>query len=120
MASATRVKGNKAVRKAIELLEKNGWLVAKTELGGKFTKEKDMFGLFDLHCIRPTYSAYIQVTCNRPHTHKPYLEFSEKYGSQNPTRIFEQMVWMDRKGFKVYTYDKGKKRVTKLYEKLKS
>jgi len=104
----TRVKGNRVQRKAIQQLEIEGYLVDKVEVGGKFAKSKDLFGLFDLVALhKNTKPSFIQVTCNRPHTHKKYLCFSLEYPMVN----IIQMVWYDRKGWKIFNYDNGTKKV---------
>lgn len=100
----TRAKGNRVRRKAIEQLQSDGYEVAIVERTGRFIKEKDAFGIGDLlainerHDIRPLL---IQVTCNKPHTHKPYIEFNKKYWN---TICAIQMVWKDNEGFTMYIY----------------
>ena len=86
-------------------LEKEGWLVGKVEQGGKFTKIKDLFGLFDLVAIKPGDLHLIQVTCNRPHTHKHYQAFVDKYLVHA-----YQWVFVDRKGWKQFIYKPNKKK----------
>lgn len=109
----TRQKGRRAVNKAIDYLETEEWLVADVEKTGKFVKIKDMYGLFDLACIKEDGGVmYVQVTSSRPHTHKRYIEFSKKYRKTHIT--FVQMVWINYKGFIVHTYDNGTKTRRKL------
>jgi len=110
----TRRKGNRNQLKAIKSLEEEGYEVAKVEQKGKFVPIKDMFGLFDLVAINPSNIMFVQVTSNRPHTHKEYLEFSKKY--TNPDPLIIQMVWVDRKGWKVFDYSNGKKNVKTFYK----
>lgn len=104
----TRAKGNRNQLKCIKALEKEGYRVAKVELGGKFTKEKDLFGLFDLVCIKKNSPVlFVQVTTNRPHKHSEYEIFAEQYYSY-PTYIeTEQWVWYDRKGWVKFQYQNG-------------
>jgi hypothetical protein len=110
----SRAKGNKARRRAIEMLEQDGFQVAIVERTGKFIKDKDMFGLFDLVAIQEyNLPLFIQVTCNKPHTHKKYFEFDKKYGKQ--VQVL-QLVWMDRKGFVNYIYNNNKFVKVPLYE----
>lgn len=105
----TRTKGNRNQRKAITELEEKGYLVSKVELGGKFTTQKDLFGLFDLVAIAPNGKVYfIQITTNRPHTHKDYVAFVKRY---KPSAVIEQWVWFDRKGWKKFLYLKDKYKV---------
>jgi len=98
----TRAKGNKIQRRLMTELEDEGWLVDKVEKTGRFTKQKDLFGLFDLCCVRKHTMKLIQVTCNRPHKHTPYLSFAIQYGHNK--LLIEQHVWYDRKGWKEFNY----------------
>lgn len=101
----TRDKGNRIQRKLIEQMQEDGFLVSKSERGGKFNTEKDLFGLFDLVAIDYTTHKgvvhFIQVTTNRPHTHKKYQEFVD---TLEPQAVVTQHVWYDRKGWKVFRY----------------
>ena len=108
----TRAKGGRVQRQSIKYYEERGWRVAKVEVGGKFVKEKDMFGLFDLVCIKGSKCLFVQVTTNRPHTHKDYHAFSLKYPI--PGISIVQVVWYDRRGWKIFTYNKNKKTVKDL------
>ena len=100
----SKSKGNRTQRRAIEYLEKKGWEVAKCELGGKFTKEKDLFGLFDLVALEETaYPRFIQVKTNRPMRKKLLLDFSNKYSKI----ICMCMTWYDRDGWRIQTYHRG-------------
>lgn len=103
----TRAKGNKIQSKAIKELELTGWKVSKAEQGGRFNKEKDLFGLFDIVSIKKGACIFIQITCNRPHTHKKYQQFSKDY--HNVGISFEQWVWYDRKGWVKFKYLLGNK-----------
>lgn len=104
----SKAKGNRNQLKVIKRLETAGWFVSKVEQGGKFTKQKDCFGLFDLVAVKPIVGVlFIQVTSNRPHTHKNYIKFSKKYPFEQVG--YRQYVWYDRKGFKVWDYTNGKK-----------
>ena len=102
----TRVKGNKNVRRCIELLTSEGWLVDKVEKTGRFIKDKDAFNLFDLAGIGDDTTLWVQVTSNKPHTHKKYQEFANKYAG--PHLLVRQYVWIDRKGWKIFNYVKNK------------
>jgi len=82
-------------------LREGGFLVSKTEVVHKYAKEKDCFGLFDLVAISEEGPVrFIQITCNRPHSHKTYDSFAAKYKQI----AVEQWVWVDREGFRYYTY----------------
>lgn len=98
-----RAKGNRVRRFVIDFLEKQGYIVAIVERTGRFIFPKDMFGLFDLISLKNDDIKFIQVTCNKPHSHKRLQNFSEQYSSI----AIEQWVWVDRKGFDVYSYEQG-------------
>ena len=103
----TRAKGSRIRLKCIKELEANGYLVGIVERTGKFIKIKDLFGLFDLCAIGYGQVRFIQVTCNKPHPHKPYTDFSDKYVASNPSIVVEQHVWYDKgkeKGWKKWLY----------------
>lgn len=75
----TRAKGNKARREVIAYYKRNGGDAAICERTGKFIKEKDLFGLFDLVAYDSLGDVwFIQVTCNKPHSHKKHQEFANK------------------------------------------
>jgi hypothetical protein len=115
MTAYHRAKGSKNVRRAMNLLEHGGWLVGKCELGGKFTKEKDLYGLYDLVCTIPNIVMYVQVTSNKPHAHWKYQEFADKYAG--PNLIVVQLVWVDGVGFTEYRYyPNGPKRVCTFHD----
>jgi hypothetical protein len=107
----SRAKGNRARRKSIELLEGCGYKVAIVERTGKFIKIKDMFGLFDLVAILHPEKyrdevQFVQVTCNKPHSHKAYKQFSKDY----PHIDVVQHVWMDGGKLKYFDYENGEVR----------
>jgi len=104
---STRSKGNRNQLKCIRKLEADGYLVSKTEQSFKYSTETDAFGLFDLIAIDPNNLILIQVTTNVPHTHKKFIDFSKKYCI--PNICYEQWVWYDRKGWKVFMYKNGNK-----------
>ena len=101
-----KVKGRTAVNRYIkDFLEGEHFIHDKVEKTGKFVKQKDLFGLFDLIALhRFGHVYFIQVTCNRPHSHKKFLKFEETYGKKS--RII-QAVWYDRKGWKIFEYVYG-------------
>jgi len=105
-----KAKGHRTQLKAIKLLESEGYLVGKVEQQGRFVKEKDLFGLFDLVAIKDYDLRFVQVTSNKPHSHKKYLGFSKKFRLLGGSCYF-QMVYYDRKGWKVFNYVNGKKYV---------
>jgi len=103
----TRNKGNRVQRDCIARLQLSGFLVSKVEKGGKFAKEKDMFGLYDLVAIKKGMCLFVQVTCNRPHTHQDYQQFSKDYSNNGIE--FWQMIKYDNKGWRNFQYRFGGK-----------
>ena len=104
----TRAKGNIIQARCMKHLREQGWIVSKAEVGGKFVKEKDMFGLFDLVAIHKKFGvSFIQVTCNVPHTHKRYDAFAKVYLRKNIHVC--QWVWYDFRGWKKFTYHRESK-----------
>lgn len=94
-------KGSRVKRKAKEYLTSLGYFVADVEKVGKFGPT-DAFGAFDLLAVNKSEWVLVQVTCNRPHGHQKYHDFSCKYGSLD--RKVLQLVWVDRVGWKVFWY----------------
>ena len=101
----TRAKGNRIQRKCIEVLEREGWRVDKVEKTGRYTKDKDLFNLWDLCCVNGQIWKFIQVTCNRPHTHGQYKDFAELHASHYVH--LEQWVHYDKKGWVKFRYHKS-------------
>lgn len=106
-----RHKGWRSRRKCVLKLEKAGWVVDVVEKTGRFRKNKDLFGLYDLCCIKPGVVLFIQVTSTRPHVHKPYHEFANVFGGEQIW--IEQWVWINYEGFERHIYYPGGRR-TKL------
>lgn len=104
----SRAKGSRLVRQCRDWWESFGYRTGITELGGRFTKEKDLFGVADFIAIRKdkgkTYVAFIQVTSERPHTLGKYKQFAKDYVCSNV--LLYQFVWKKRKGWKVYLFNK--------------
>ena len=98
----TRAKGWRIADKVTKQLAAEGWLVDKVEKTGKFVTQKDLFGLFDLLAIKKHVVKFIQVTCNKPHKHTPYLSFAKQFG-HNRLKV-EQWVHYDRKGWVIHKY----------------
>ena len=83
MVNKTKIKGNKTQRDGIKLLEKAGWLCGKLELGGKFTKVKDLWGLWDVACIKGNYIKFIQFKTNKPGVIHPYIKWAKEHPVPN-------------------------------------
>jgi hypothetical protein len=104
----TRNKGNRVQREAIACLERAGYRVSKAgQQIGRFTKEKDFFGLFDLGGIKKGELVLVQITCNKPHIHKDFLDFSKEFTNNGVS--YWQWVWYDRKGWVKWEYRFGGK-----------
>lgn len=102
----TRAKGLRVQRKAINELESKGWLVGIVERTGKFIKEKDLFGLFDLICIDKGCIRLIQIKSNSTGGMlKDIRKFSEEHDHDKLSS--ELWVHKDRKGW--IKYGRGKK-----------
>lgn len=99
MSSPTRIKGNKTQARAIKFLESDGWLVDKVEKTGRFTKQKDLFGLFDLVAVRPDGVLFVQVKTNQPAAQIPIGEFCI-FNNQKAVC----MTWYDRRGWVFHHY----------------
>ena len=123
----TKQKGARTVKKVIETLEADGYIVDKVERGGRFTKQKDLFaGVclncwnkpdkdgnccnnprrfsgFDLIAIHPYHPPMlIQVKTNTPPVQKDYSKFAMKYATDH--LIIASWTWYDRKGFVIHEY----------------
>jgi len=99
--SKSRQKGYRTVAKIRKLFEDEGYIVANLEKTGKFIKEKDLFNLWDILCVRGKTHVFIQAKTNaKGHKWKqPYIEFGRKHGS----RTVKYEIWnkLDRKYFLV-------------------
>jgi Holliday junction resolvase len=93
-----RAKGQRTERKAVEELEKQGYLVYRVKGSTKFNKDVDIFSLFDILCVKPNESRLIQVKTNQKPPLEPYNKFSQTY----PQFKCEVWVWKDRRGFDIY------------------
>jgi hypothetical protein len=102
-----RQKGGRIRRKAIELLQIAGFQVSTVERTGRFIKEKDMFGLFDIAGIKRGCLVLVQVTTNKPHKHTPFQDFSLAF--PNGGIEYWQFVWKDNKGWYFFQYKDGEK-----------
>lgn len=98
----TKAKGNRIVRKAKTELKKIYDLLGNVESSNIYAKEKDLFKLFDLCCIRPGNVLFIQITTNTPHTHYKFQEFVDRFGNEHVW--ISQAVWKDYIGWDVYHY----------------
>ncbi len=98
----TSMKGSATELKAKKILEKQEFLVEKTQRA-RYKKNQDFFGVADLLAIKKDSKVkFVQVKTNRTGGALLRLrEFAEKYINFDKVSI-EVWVWYDRKGFKVY------------------
>lgn len=103
-AKGKRAKGSRNEKKAKDLLESEGWLVERVKNCGKFQKQVDFFGLFDLIAIREGQVLLVQVKTNRKPTMKPFKKFVKRYCTNCGIQTIRVhvMVWYDYKGFKTF------------------
>ena len=95
-------KGKRNVVKVKDLFTHMGYIVDDCEKVGRFLKQKDLFGAFDLVALHLTEKpCFIQVSSNVPHVHKKYLEFTETVSKH---QIICQLTWYDHAGFIGYIY----------------
>lgn len=113
----TRQKGNKARLEVIKYLESRGYKVAIVERTGRFIKEKDMFGLYDLVAVHSVKigQLFIQISSNVPHTHRNFCDFTMNYKTNAACLQFTKL---DNKGWNVWFYSVGTKSKKHHYKKL--
>ena len=104
VTSKSRRKGNATVRKTRAYLEEQGYDTDTTEKTGRFVKQKDLFGLYDLISVKKGSILFVQCKTNRPATKKPLQEFTNKHNLYGAC-----FTWYDRKGFLIQYYIPGKK-----------
>ena len=107
MGINARAKGSRIEKKCIDEITSLGYLVDRVEKKGKFLKAKDLFGLFDIVCIKRGEVIFVQVTCNKQHTHTLYQDFSRTY--HNNSLKIQQWIYYDHKGWVVFDYVLGTK-----------
>jgi hypothetical protein len=89
---------------ARRILESEGWLVDYARKTGRFVKQKDLYGLFDLLAVKEGLVLFVQVTHLKSlHAHQPYIDFAGGM-ARNPWVLVEQWAWEARKGFLRYQY----------------
>lgn len=97
-----RAKGKRILRKAIELLQQQGYIASDVEKVGRFIKDKDLFGVADILALKRNEVLFLQVTCGRPHNHTKYKAFGEAYTGSNVK--MQQWVWLGRGKWKTFDY----------------
>ncbi|HSH25271.1 MAG TPA: hypothetical protein VLA13_07020 [Massilibacterium sp.] len=119
----SKAKGRRSEKKVVNYLESEGWITDRTELGGKFTKYRDMyagyctncwqrcedccdnpdrFEGFDIIATKKGTSAYIQIKTNQPSVQKNYKRFAKKYAGEG-LEIYV-MTWYSYKGLRIQQY----------------
>jgi Holliday junction resolvase len=85
MVSKARRKGYRTVATVKKVLRKKGYIVANLEKAGKFIKEKDLWGLWDLLAVKGKTHVFIQVKTNAKGQKwkEPHIEFGKKHGSKS-------------------------------------
>jgi hypothetical protein len=101
MTSKKRAKGYRTVASGRKILESQGYIVANLEKTGKFIKDKDLWGLWDVLGIKEKEHLFIQFKTNLQGSKwkQPYIEFGQIHGSS----IVKYEIWdkFDNKGFKI-------------------
>lgn len=103
MIKNKRQKGNRNRRKAIDILTNEGWTVGIVERTGRFIFPKDLYGLFDLVAVKGCSVLFLQISTNRPHSHKPFKEFRKKVVNESPL-LLEQWCFIDGGEVKKWQY----------------
>lgn len=110
--SKTRAKGGRTRRRAEEFWRNKGYLVDRVELGGKFTKSKDLFSSdsfsgFDIIAFKPKELILIQLKTNTPPTQQEYIDFAKKYASRQIKVLC--MTWYSYRGWRLQWYQQNGK-----------
>jgi len=101
---SNRVKGRQKELKCKDELERQGWLVAVTDMPQRYKKQQDFFNVFDIIAVRKQRIAeklFIQVTSGSTRGRlKKLKEFKGKWLESKDT--VQLWVWINYKGFKIY------------------
>lgn len=101
----TRRKGNKARLLVMRSYERQGYIVSIVERTGKFVKDKDCFGLFDIIALHPMLGySFVQITTTKPHAHAAFTDFAQKYELVNAHVEVVQYVRQKKYLFDMYRY----------------
>ena len=100
--STSKSKGARTLKKAREELEREGFIVDRVELTGKYTSSKDLFSEhcdgFDLLALNAQgVIRMVQVKTNTRPAKKTYIEFAKKYATKS-IQVWGY-TWFDRKGW---------------------
>lgn len=126
----SKAKGRRSEKKVVEYLESQGWITDRTELGGRFTKYRDMyagyctncwkrqedccdsperFEGFDIIATKKGTSNYVQIKTNTPSTQKNYKRFAGKFAGKNLKVMV--ITNYDYKGLRVQDYQSDGKTI---------
>ena len=119
---SARSKGMMIERMAQKELEADGWLVQRAPGSTRFSKQVDLFGLFDLICILPDNGEwpslkrkYIQIKANRKPTReeRKKLKWFDSHCccSYHPESPIDSVEWW------VY-WNRGKRKSKQGWEKI--
>ena len=122
---SSRSKGGRTRRRGEKYWRDKNYLVDRVELGGKFTKSKDLFsGIciycwtkdeedccdqktlfdgFDIVALNKGEIILIQLKTNQPPTQKIYKQFAKRFG--NSTIKILCMTWYSYKGWRLQWYN---------------
>lgn len=108
--NVSRSKGKRTLKKAREELEREGFIVDRVELTGKYTSSKDLFSAhcdgFDLLALNDKGQIrMVQVKTNTRPAKKTYIAFAKKYA----TRYIQVWgyTWFDKKGWVKQRFNKS-------------
>lgn len=104
----TRQKGRRNELRAKKELESWGYKTYLVRNPHKWSKENDIFGLFDLVAIGKAGVKFVQVKTNRKPNLQKYQNFIDEYGSVDRKISGIVMVWHDRIGWKTYSIFRSK------------
>ena len=96
-----RNKGHRTVAYGKQDFFARGYIGSNLEKSGRFTKEKDLFGLWDYLFIKGKEHVFVQFKTNMRGQKwlNPFIDFAIAHGSENVK--YEVWNWRDRKGFEV-------------------
>lgn len=102
MSSPNRLKGYRTVSLIKQVLVSQGYIVTNLEKTGKFVKEKDLWGLWDLLALNGKVHLFIQAKTNIALGKKKlckwtqsYILFAQEHGSEHVR--YEIWVKYDRR-----------------------
>lgn len=99
MVKNPKAKGWRTVRDGREILHSMGYITDTLERGGKFRKDKDLFGLWDLLAIKKRQYLFIQFKTNKKG--KAWMKPYQKFADTHKSNCVSYEIWnkFDRKGF---------------------